>query len=195
MTAIAHAFEPGHRIRLAVSSAYWPWVWPAAEPVALTLETGDGGCILRLPARVAAVPEPELADFAEPENAPPLQVTQGPAPSGPERHVSYDPETGTWELSVDPNYGGSRTFPDGLVYEERTREVYRIREDDPLSARAESTWEIGTGRGDWRVDLSTRSVVTASATHFRTENRITAREGGIEVFSRSWETHVPRTSA
>ncbi|WP_374112493.1 CocE/NonD family hydrolase [Streptomyces sp. CC210A] len=26
--ATGHAFPPGHRIRVAVSSAYWPWVWP-----------------------------------------------------------------------------------------------------------------------------------------------------------------------
>lgn len=28
LNAIGHAFPPGHRVRLAVSSAYWPWIWP-----------------------------------------------------------------------------------------------------------------------------------------------------------------------
>jgi len=195
MAAIAHAFVPGHRIRLAVSSAYWPWVWPAAEPVTLSLTTRDEGCRLLLPVRGQAVPEPGLPDFGEPENAPPLPVAQGPAPAGPERQVRYDPETGSWELVVDPNYGGSCTYPDGLVYEERSREVYRIRADDPLSARAESTWDIALSRAGWRVEIATRSVVTASAAEFVTDNQVVAREGDTEVFSRSWQARVPRTSA
>src|SRR3546814_11990778 len=37
---IAHAFPAGHRIRVAVSHAYWPIAWPSTEPVALTLHTG-----------------------------------------------------------------------------------------------------------------------------------------------------------
>ena len=28
-----HAFAPGHRIRLAVTAGYWPFAWPAPEPV------------------------------------------------------------------------------------------------------------------------------------------------------------------
>jgi putative CocE/NonD family hydrolase len=195
MTAIAHTFEPGHRIRLAVSSAYWPWVWPAPEPVALALRTGDDAdCSLLLPVREPASPEPVLADFNEPEQAAPLPFVPGPA-SGPERQVRYDPQTDTWELVVDPNYGGTRTYPDGLVYEERVREAYLIRADDPLSARAESTWDVALSRGDWRVEISTRSVVTASATHFVTDNQVIAREGGTEAFSRSWHAEIPRTSA
>ncbi|CAM5701958.1 hypothetical protein SLAVM298S_07332 [Streptomyces lavendulae subsp. lavendulae] len=30
LNGIGHAFPPGHRIRLALSSAYWPWIWPRA---------------------------------------------------------------------------------------------------------------------------------------------------------------------
>jgi hypothetical protein len=157
--------------------------------------TGADGCRLLLPVRAATVPEPDLPPFEEPENAPPLPVTRGREPSGPERQVSYDPATDTWELAVDPNYGGSRTFPDGLVYEERTREVYRIRADDPLSARAESSWDIALSRAGWQVAISTRSVVTASATEFLTDNHIVAWEGGAEVFARSWQGRIPRTSA
>jgi len=192
MTAIAHAFAPGHRIRLAVSSAYWPWVWPAPEPV--TLDLRDGSLLLPVRAAAGPGPEPALPEFDEPEQAAPLPYVPGP-PGERERQVTYDPQTGTWELVVDPNYGGTRTYPDGLVYEERVREAYRIRADDPLSARAESTWDIGLSRGDWRVEISTRSVVTASATHFTTDNQVIARESGAEVFSRSWRADIPRTSA
>ena len=35
-----------------------------------------------------------------------------PATPWPERLVTHDVATGEWILEVDPNYGGSRTYPD-----------------------------------------------------------------------------------
>ena len=51
---IAHSFAAGHRIRVAVSSSYWPIAWPSPEPVTLTLYAGAS--TLELPARTAARP-------------------------------------------------------------------------------------------------------------------------------------------
>src|SRR4029453_7579693 len=34
---IAHAFPAWHRVRIAVSSSYWPIAWPSPEPVTLTV--------------------------------------------------------------------------------------------------------------------------------------------------------------
>src|SRR5205823_5573565 len=31
LTAIAHAFPEGHRIRVALAGCYWPWAWPSPE--------------------------------------------------------------------------------------------------------------------------------------------------------------------
>ena len=33
LNGIGHTFPAGHRIRLALSSAYWPWIWPQAGSV------------------------------------------------------------------------------------------------------------------------------------------------------------------
>ncbi|MEL7012630.1 MAG: CocE/NonD family hydrolase [Pseudomonadota bacterium] len=35
-----HRFAAGHRVRVALSTAYWPIVWPAPAPVTLTLVAG-----------------------------------------------------------------------------------------------------------------------------------------------------------
>jgi hypothetical protein len=58
-----------------------------------------------------ATPGPE--GFEEPEQAPALLVTYDlPATPWPERLVTHDVATGEWTLEVDPNYRGSRTYPD-----------------------------------------------------------------------------------
>ena len=63
LDAIAHAVAPGHRLRLAVSTVYWPWAWPSPEPVTLTLHGGR----LRLPLRAPR-------DDHQPEFGPPEQI-------------------------------------------------------------------------------------------------------------------------
>ena len=50
LNGIGHVFPVGHRIRLAVSSAYWPWIWPQPDTAAgFTLD--PAGSSLELPVR------------------------------------------------------------------------------------------------------------------------------------------------
>ena len=44
-----HRFAAGNRIRVAVSTAYWPTVWPSPEAVTLTIR--DGQSHIDLPVR------------------------------------------------------------------------------------------------------------------------------------------------
>ncbi|MFC7310774.1 CocE/NonD family hydrolase, partial [Streptomyces monticola] len=53
LNGIGHAFPAGHRIRLAVSSAYWPWIWPRpGSEAGFTLD--PAGSSLELPVRARA---------------------------------------------------------------------------------------------------------------------------------------------
>jgi putative CocE/NonD family hydrolase len=188
MAAAGYVFGIGHRIRLAVSSSYWPWVWPHPDIATLTVHSGR----VRLPVRTG--PDNTPAAFDEPESAPPLPVQSRLTQTRAERMVRHDVGTGTWEIEVDPNYGGTRTFPDGLVYEESGRDRYRIAEGDPLSARVESTWDIKMTRGDWSVHMQTRSTVSATREHFCIDNEIRCEADG-EPITYNWSAEIPRTSA
>ncbi|TLS45238.1 CocE/NonD family hydrolase [Streptomyces montanus] len=192
-----YAFPPGHRIRVAVSDTYWPWVWPHGERGAgLAVVPADSA--LLLPVRDPAYDRGrEPIRFEEPEQASPLPVGyERPADARPERLVTHDVVTGEWTLEVDPNYGGSRTYPDGLRYEESACETYRIRADDPLSARAVSEWGIRLRRGaDWDTEIMARTELRATATEFIMDSRIEARADGETVAKRVWQRAIPRTSA
>ncbi|MER5926463.1 CocE/NonD family hydrolase [Streptomyces mirabilis] len=192
LSGIGYAFPPGHRVRVAVSDAYWPWVWPHGERGELSVVPARSS--LLLPVREPGE-EPPIR-FEEPEQAPPLPVTydQPPAPR-PERLVTHDVAMGEWTLEVDPNYGGSRTYPDGLRYEESAWETYRIRRDDPLSASAVSEWTIRLTRGeDGDAEIVTRTELRATAADFIMDSRIEARANGETVAKRAWHHTTPRTS-
>lgn len=200
LNGIGHAFAPGHRIRLAVSSAYWPWIWPrAGSEAGWTLD--PAGSALTLPVRAAAAgggAAEEGVRFEAPEQAEPLGVAL-PATLDeprPERLVVRDVARGTWRLEVDPGGGGTRVYPDGLESGEEALEVYEIQDGDPLSARTRSDRSVRLHRPErgWDVRIRTRSEIRCDAGGFLTSDEVVCREGDEVVFHRTWERRLPRTA-
>jgi uncharacterized protein len=112
-----------------------------------------------------------------------------------EREVRYFPQNEEWRLSVNPNYAGTRIFPDGLRKSERALETYSIRSGDPLSAAAASEWHVALSRPGWAVEVDARGQMTADAEAFHTTHSVRARLDGVTVFERSWRADIPRASA
>ncbi|MER7468034.1 CocE/NonD family hydrolase [Streptomyces sp. NPDC097981] len=197
LNGIGHRFAAGHRIRLALSSAYWPWIWPrAGSEAGWTLD--PAGSALVLPVRSESpAPGPEIT-FEAPEQSEPLGVVS-PATLDeprPQRLVVRDVARGTWRLEVDPRYGGTRVYPDGLECGEDVLEVYEIDSADPLSARTRSDWRIRLHRPElaWDVRVETRSEVSCDEGGFVTSNELVCREGEEVVFHRTWERRLPRAA-
>jgi uncharacterized protein len=195
MSAIAWVFPPGHRIRLSVSDAYWPWVWPrpyGAGPLVLEPAASE----LILPVRDPGAPS-EPVHFEPPEQAPPLDVVDEAPPGGadPEREVRYFPQNEEWQLVVNPNYEGTSVFPDGLRKSENARETYSIRSGDPLSAVAASDWHITLSRPGWHTEIAAHGRMTADAQAFHTTHTVRATLDGAPVFEHSWQADIPRASA
>ncbi|MCX5110125.1 CocE/NonD family hydrolase [Streptomyces sp. NBC_00378] len=194
LNGIGHTFPPGHRIRLAVSSSYWPWIWPQAGSVGFVLDAD--GSLVELPVR-RSVEDPAIR-FEEPEQSEPLGVVYPVTldEQRPERLVVRDVAKGEWRLEVDPRYGGTRVYPDGLEFTEDALETYTIQENDPLSARTRSDWAIRLHRPEmaWDVRIETRSEIGADDTDFITSDEVVCKEGGEVVFHRTWEKRIPRTA-
>ncbi|MEV2253074.1 CocE/NonD family hydrolase [Streptomyces sp. NPDC050147] len=194
LNAIGHTFPPGHKIRLAVSSAYWPWIWPQAQSAGFVLD--PAGSALELPVRSGDL-DPSIV-FAAPEQSEPLEVVH-PATLDeprPERLVVRDVAKGEWRLEVDPRYGGTRVYPDGLEFTEDAVETYTINESDPLSARTRSDWLIRLHRPElgWDATIESRSEITCDAADFITSNEVVCKDSGEVVFHRTWEKRIPRTA-
>ncbi|MFI6728289.1 CocE/NonD family hydrolase [Streptomyces atratus] len=194
LNGIGHTFPPGHRIRLAVSSSYWPWIWPQAGSVGFTLDAD--GSFVELPVRRHT--EDPAIRFEEPEQSEPLGVVHPVTldEQRPERLVVRDVAKGEWRLEVDPRYGGTRVYPDGLEFTEDAVETYTIQENEPLSARTRSDWSIRLHRPEmaWDVRIETRSEISADETDFITSDEVLCKDGGEVVFHRTWEKRIPRTA-
>jgi hypothetical protein len=186
---VAQAFPPGHRVRLALSTAYWPIAWPAPEPVTLTVFAGAS--TLDLPVRRPDPADERLFPLPPAEGPPPLAVTVL-EPGRNTRTIQHDLGTSEVTLEGIQDSGRYRLDAIDLTLRAATTERYTIRPGDPLSARAEVTTAVELRRGDWRVETGTRTVMTATREAFRIRATLDAFEGGARVFCRTWDSSIPR---
>jgi uncharacterized protein len=186
LDAIAQRVPAGHRLRVAVSTAYWPWVWPSAKPVTLTLHAGR----LAVPTRPPRTEQ--LADFGPPEWAAPLEIDTI-KPGRTTRRHTHDQATGAHELRFEWDVGGHRRIRDSAIEMNDTHvTTYRIVDGDPLSASVRVQCSSALGRGAWRTRIHTDSEMTATGAEFVVKHRLDAYEGDKRICSRSWTLAFPR---
>jgi putative CocE/NonD family hydrolase len=185
----AHAFPAGHRIRLALSTSYWPIAWPS--PKAATVMVSTGGSRLALPIRRARSEDAELRPFAASESATPESRTTL-RPGSFERSFAYDVATDTMTYTSIGDSGRQRIDAVGLELEEVACKIYRIKSDDPRSADNVIHWTTRRARGDWQVRVESRTRMRATREHFLIDAELDAYEDEHRVFSRSWHSEIPR---
>ena len=184
----AHRLRAGHRLRLAVSTSYWPVVWPAPAAAAVTLHLAR--CRLVLPERRVSGEEMDPAAPGGPADFPVQAAVTLREPSNrTERRI--DPG-GVRVLETFDDFGASRDLEHGLETGSHVAQIYSIHPDDPLSARHEARWRFELRRGDWSVRIDSRSVMTSNADSFHLSREVTAREGDTVAIARSREEDVPR---
>jgi putative CocE/NonD family hydrolase len=205
MTGIGYHFPAGHVLRVAVSTAYWPWVWPQADAQGLSLDLDHSEMVLPVRAVPADGSEQAALDasvsFGPPVQPVGLDVTYPEAGQAgvtrPERLVSSDVVAGTTELQVDPAYGGTRVYPDGLHYDEDTVERYWIDADDPTTARTEAVWKVGISRPDqdWQTSLEATTRLSCDTENFFTESILDCWDHQDRVFHKEWRNTIPRQAS
>jgi len=136
LDSIAHAFASGHRLRVGVSTDYWPWAWPSPQAVTLTLFTG-GASRLALPVRPPRADDARLAPFAAPESAALLECETLVEPGSRGRRVQWDLDSDSMEYELRYVDGGRyRDRRTGIETEDHCVYHYSLTEGDPLSATA-----------------------------------------------------------
>ncbi len=179
----AYRLAPGHRLRLALSNSYWPFVWPSPQAGVLTLVGGT----VDLPVR-EGVAEPWVPPEAEGATPWAHEVLR---PARAARRVEEDLLSGRRVLVVEDDGGEVRNLDHGLCTAENLVERWEIGEG-PQSARATHVWEQRLSRGDWAVRTRAEAEMTGTATHLRMVARLTAWEGDTVVFERSYDEEVER---
>jgi uncharacterized protein len=180
-------FPRGHRIRLAVSNAMWPMIWPTPHPATATVRLGPAGTRLILPVIPAAPrPEPEFG-APSPERQPPGVSHRGEML--PARWTVQRDDTGTvavwWRGSTATQFGWGR-----VTDEEYLR--YEVNDDRPATSCAH-------GEARTEIHLDGRLLIVTSVLDVDSDEQALSyrfrrelRQDGMLIRERSWQRRYPR---
>ena len=157
-----YRFVACHRIRLALTTAYFPMVLPPPEHVVATITLGDD-TYLELPTPA------DLVDIDLPEPPEDLLPAYERLPSGETVHPT-----------------------NGMIWREAHDSIATISPHDPLSFACDERVEVMRGRAGVETRCVATGRLTATADVWRVEAGLAAFEDGVEVFSRSWSQDIPR---
>jgi hypothetical protein len=182
---VAYRLPIGHRLRIALSTANWPTLWPS--PQAITLIVNQGA--LSLPVRPHA--EKAECEFEVPEAAPAWNK-QVIRKDDYLRSTEADETTGIVTTTVFCDFGENRDLEHGLISGGWMKENWSIHPNDPLSAKVVSHWQQTGGREGsmWRTEVA--AEMWSSIDTFFFTAKLTAFENEIEVFSRDYSDQVDR---
>jgi putative CocE/NonD family hydrolase len=186
LDACGYRFAPGHRIRLSLSSAYWPTILP--PPADATLEIAPDSIALSLPLLGAheriEVPAPAIAD--------PLPRYEVLEEGRSHRLVERDLENGVTSYRVLDDTGLSRHPGNGLCSRDRREEVWSIKAGDPLSMTGEARWTCITRREGWEARTNCISTLVCTREEWLISADVEALHNGKVVFSRKRTKRIPR---
>ena len=174
---IAYRVPEGHQLRVSISTAYWPLLWPAPEAAEITLSKGT----VTLPQR--PTPGGAEASFQPPEAAAPWQ-TESLRAENHIRRQEVDMVTGIHSLVIEDDFGKRRDADHGLVTGSLACERWDIHPDDPLSARGSCIWIDELERDGIRLRTVAECSMWSDATTFHLSAKIEAWENGALVYTR-----------
>lgn len=188
---IAHTFAPGSRIRIAISTAFWPIVWPSPKPTTLTLFTGKS--TLCLPVR-----EPRSSDAEARPLAPARHSRVHPTSTLVEAEPAFvgfevDTDTDIQSFIFRSDTGTIRYDRHGWITHVKNDYQYHIHPDDPASACVDLRATEKYGReGQLDARIEAHQKMTCDETHFTIEASIDVFDGDEQVHSRRWNKRIAR---
>ncbi len=181
----AYRLPRGHKLRVALSTSYWPFVWP--ETTMATLQVTSGA--LSLPVRSGRAEDEWHFDVAK--GARPRETRRRSETLEKKRWIR-DIGANTLTLKIEGDTGLIEDLETGLVSGSNLKERFSICESDPLSAQAKFVWDRDLSRGDWSAHVKADLEMRCDEENFIIFADLSVSEGDTEIFAKSWKAKVPR---
>ena len=187
LNEIAETLPAGHRLRLAISTSYWPIAWPSPEPATLTIDPSASH--VELPRLVS---EAGLAavKFASVEKATPAPITVHD--NGAEtRQIVLDIEKQRVNFTIKRNDGSYVLDDIGTEVSLTKLKDFAISRDGVEPPHSLVATTVHYRRGSWDARTETEVAMTSDKTHFHMEGHVrTFIDGGPFIardFKRSFK--------
>ncbi|EXJ95777.1 hypothetical protein A1O1_00901 [Capronia coronata CBS 617.96] len=179
----------GSRIRLALSTTYWPMIWPSPEPTTLTVDCARS--TLDLPTRRESPLDAELKPFLPPVNGEPLK-TRVFRPATSSNKIIQDLNSGEVTVHLEEDAGLWESETSGWRYGSDQTIICTVHPNDPLTARAEQIFKKEFGREGLDLVVSGWAKMSATKTDFKLSAHLEAWEQKDKIFDRDYDFSIPR---
>lgn len=188
MNEIGHIFPKGHRIRVSVSTSYWPIAWAPPELATVKLFTEES--FVNLPVLISKE-NPEIS--FEPAEGAASSTTQKTIHAPNYRwDVIRDLINDKSTLQVIKDNGTYRLEEIDLEINEYTCEEYSVQNDFVDTVKGETYGKIGFKRKKWNVEAENHTILTSDKDNFYIYATLDAFESGLRIFSKNWNISIPR---
>ena len=185
---IAYRVPKGHKIRVAVSTSYWPLLWPSPEATTLCLHQGS----IDIPLRQSGLNDERVFPPAQTETPWDIEILR---PAGNARRVIEDMHSGIVTLEILDDFGKNKDRDHGLVSGGIAREWWAIHPDDPLSAHGKTHWTMENGRDGWQTRTESYAEMRSDHENYYLTARLEAYENDTLVFEKDLSETIPRHGA
>ncbi len=186
---IVQRVPAGHRLRLSIATQAWPLIWPAPDPMTLSVELSATELVLPLfdgdPERLA------MPTFERPALPPALQLTWL-RPVSRDRRIEYDVVERRATRIYRKDDGAYRIEEHGLEIDSVSEQRYWVNDDGSYLAGGVFTATILTGRGDWRTRVTCEVTQVAERDRFVISGRLEAYENDELFAARDIDLEIPR---
>jgi predicted acyl esterase len=191
--ATSWIFRKGHRIRVTVSNALWPMIWPTPHSFMSSLKTGlINGSQIRLPLFVDSAYL--KVEFQQPEKDPELPgygaIAAGTNSGYAEvSSVTRDPKTGLATVKLMNSDGYQ--YPWGKVYSDEEI-VHEVDDRSPSKASTTSLYAIRVEVGGRSLRVEGHLKFESDSVNFHYTYTRKVFENGTLLRERTWQEKIPR---
>lgn len=190
LKVVSWALPVGHRVRVSVSSADWPTVWPSPYPATNTLHLGgDAPAQIRLPVRrheSASLPTPRFLPPA------PLPVTADVTGGASAWETARGEATGRMTTRLASSGAKAPTGSDIGTISEEFRAAASASPDDPAAVQVWGEQCYTLHRADGVTVVSGTAVITSDQDNFAVVVTLDVARDGVSVANRRWQESIPR---
>lgn len=183
---IAYVVPKGHKVRVSISTAYWPLIWPCKENATLTIFGAKSSVSIpynSVPTHSDLVPSYDKAVTFDGE-----VLRAGYS----QRTVSKDYKSGIWTLDTFDDFGCNYYSSANSKIDFNVKQQFAIHPDDPLSARNEIKLHVDMGRDNWRTSIAAVYTMTCDADNFYISAKWEAQSEGEMFFEKVFNERIAR---
>lgn len=183
---IAYQIPKGHKLRVALSTTYWPMFIPTAKPVKLKIDPMQTRIILpKAPDKLTAAPPFEQAEGTPDVN---LEVIK---PSSHQRYYLQDDQEKTFEHMIKDDFGQVKHLEHGLITGEYAFETHK-RAQDGKNSSLNIRWLELVERQPYKAETEYRLRFIANEQGYDLTSELSAKLNDRPFFNQTWQTHHNR---